>query len=289
MKAKASLITVTPKKAEEFLSHNTYAGQRNASSRHIQEIGDKLSDGRFHIGNVALVYNGSTILADGQHQCHACVATGKSFKAVLQEYTVEEGDTKEDIARVFSQFNVDKSRTRGDIAWIHGCQLGMSEWPRRCVTICNTAIGWLESGLSSKNYVSLTKDQNAALLGKYKKQCQFVYDVLFSEGGRHRHMMRSPVVAAMIVTCTRSRQDAEKFWCSVRDGDLLTRGAPAFVLREWLMRAVVTMGSAARGEREKSDSREMYSRCIVAWNAFRNGEDRAHLKYSQKSPTPKAK
>lgn len=289
MKFKSSQVTVTPSKAQEFLSFNTYAGQRGTSSRHIQELTQKIEDGRFHVGSIALVYNGSTILADGQHQCHAGIAAGKSFRALLQEYTVEESDTKEDVARVFSQFNVDRSRSRGDIAWIHGCAIGMADWPRKCVTVCNTALGWIEAGLGGKQVIALSKDDNALLLGKYKKQCQFVHDVLFTTDKRCRHMLRSPVVAAMIHTCMKSKGDAEVFWAAVRDGDMLKSGEPSFVLRELLLNSACNLGAGARmPDRETVGIREMYVKCIHAWNAFRAGEEKIRLlRFNPKHPLPK--
>lgn len=288
MKSQTKLVTIPPKRAEELLAFNTYAGQRNKSARHIQELAGKMMDGRFHVGSIALVHNGGTIMADGQHQCYASVSCGKPFKANLQEYYVEESDTKEDIARVFSQFNVDRARSRGDIAWIHGCQIGMDQWPRRCVTLCNTAIGWIESGFGASATISLSKDDNATLLGKYRKHCQFVFDTCFASGGKNLHLLRSPVVAAMIQTWTKSKGDAELFWSAVRDGDMLKSGEPAFVLRDFLMRSSVAIGCGSRNNKtEQVGQREMYARCLVAWNAFRAKETRTTLRWNPKGPLPK--
>lgn len=291
MKFKSSQVTVSPKKAEEYLSHNTYAGQRHISPRHIQELQAKMNDGRFHVGNIAIVYNGSPILADGQHQCHAGIIAGRPFKALLQEYTIEEADSKEDIARVFSQFNVDRARSRGDIAWIHGCQIGMDKWPRRCVTLCNTAIGWMESGFGLKAYIALSKDENAALLAKYRKQCEFIYELLFCNEQRSRHLLRSPVTAAMMQTFIKSRSDAEVFWAAVRDGDMLKRGEPTFVLRDYLLRVSVSVGAGARQTgKESVGFRELYVKCIHAWNAYRGGETQLRLvRFNPKHALPKVK
>lgn len=288
MKFKKSNITVTPKKAAEFLRHNTYEGQRNKSPRHIQELGEKLVDGRFHNGQVALIYNGSTWLADGQHQCEASIVTGKSFPATLLEFTAEDGDTKEDVAEVFAQFNVDRSRSRGDIAWIYGCQIGMETWPRKCVTLCNTALGWLASNCGNYNGKStLTKDESARLLSKKRKACEFVHDMAFQGAdGAAKHLLRSPTVAAMIATFEKSHADAEVFWAAVRDGDMLKRTDPCFVLREFLLRSNVALGGGARSGDVTVSQREMFAKCIHAWNAYRQKKTTS-LKYYADKPLPK--
>lgn len=291
MKLEVKKAVVNPKKAEEFLAINTYPGQRPRSERHSQELAEKMIDGRFHVGEIAVINNGKPILANGQHQCAASIISGKPFQAVVQEYTIEKGDTKEDVARVFAQFNVDRARSRGDIAWIYGCQMGMESWPRKCVTLCNTALGWLETGCPDKGYNAMSKDANALLLGKNKKQCEFIRQMLFDGNGAHRHLVRASIVAAMISTWNKSRSDAEVFWSAVRDGDMLRQGEPTFVLREYLMRTSVNFGAGANAAgKQPVGFRELYVKAIFAWNAYRSGEEKLRLlRYNQSHPLPKVK
>ena len=81
MQLKRSQVRITPKRAEELLRLNTYAGQRNKSPAHIQDLAQKMVDGRFHNGQIAILVNGSTFLADGQHQCEAGIVSGTTFPA----------------------------------------------------------------------------------------------------------------------------------------------------------------------------------------------------------------
>lgn len=281
---------VTPKKAEELLRLNTYKGQRNKSARHIQELAAKMEDGRFHMGSIAVINNGSSFLADGQHQCEAAIMSGKSFDAAFVEYTCEDDDSKEDIAEVFAQYNVDRPRSRGDIAWIYGCQIGMEEWPRRCVTLCNTALGMLQCGFNN-GAPRMSRDENARLLSTQRSQCQFIYDLLFREcdiSNCAKHMNRSPVVAAMMATFKKNKSEAEVFWTAVRDGDMLKKTDPAFKLRDFLMNNSVGFGAGARSSKETVSAREMFGRCIIAWNAYRSGGT-TNLKFFPSKPLPQPK
>lgn len=289
MQLKKSQILVTPKKAEEFLKYNTYAGQRNKSPAHIRELAAKMTDGRFHNGQIATVNNGSVFLADGQHQCEAVIVSGQKVPATMLEFFVDKGDTKEDVARIFAQFNVDRSRSRGDIAWIYGCNIGMADWPRQCVTLCNTALGWIASGHGSAGgKTALDRDANARLLSAKKSSCSFVRQVIYGEkqSTDAKHLLRAAVAAAMIVTHTKAASDAEVFWMAVRDGDMLKRSDPAFALREFLRGAACSYGGGHRSERDAVSAREMYARCVHGWNAYRQKQSTA-LRYYPSKPLPK--
>lgn len=288
MKLTSSKVRITPKKADELLRLNTYEGQRNKSQRHIQELAEKMKDGRFHVGSIALIHNGKVEMADGQHQCEACKLAGVPFTAMQLDYVVEEDDTKEDIAEVFAQFNVDRSRSRGDIAWIYGCKIGMADWPRKCVTVCNSALGWIAGGCSAGGGVNIPKDENSRLLSSNRELCQFVHDIAFGENASSaRHIIRSPVVAAMMQTRRANADAAATFWSAVRDGDMLKKSDPAYKLREFLLRSKVKSSSGSR-DTEVVDQRTMYGKCIVAWNAYRTGNTTA-LKYFSDKPLPQPK
>lgn len=286
MQLKRSQVRITPKRAEELLRLNTYAGQRNKSPAHIRELAEKMVDGRFHNGQVAVVVNGSTYLADGQHQCEASIVSGTTFPATYLEFIAEKGDSKEDLAEVFAQFNVDRSRTRGDIAWIYGCQVGMHEWPRKCVTLCNTALGWIAGGFGEGGG-RIGKDESARLLSAKKASCTFVRDIVFTvDSKQSRHLQRSPVVAAMIATHAKDSAAAAEFWTAVRDGDMLRKSDPRAVIRDFLLRTSVALGAGARGDKTTVGAREMYGKCVAAWNASRSDKTTS-LKYFGNKPLPK--
>lgn len=284
MKTKFSKKRLTPKWAQELVAINTHDGQRNFNRRHLLELEEKILDGRFHEAVIAIMHNGTDDLMNGQHTSMAVVNTGKAVPASVHEYFAEDGDTKEDVARVFAQYDVNKSRSRGDIAWIFGCQVGMNKWPKRCVHLCNTALGWLHGGYGA---VKMSKDENAALLNANVKACEFVHRLMYEEADAlPRHMLRSPVVASMIASFGKSESDAEVFWCAVRDGDMLKRSDPAFRLREYLANACVS--ASAHTQKKKASNKEMFAKCVHAWNAYRSGK-RTDLKFYPEKSLPEVK
>lgn len=286
MKLKSSLVKITPKKAEELLKLNTYAGQRNISPTHVQALAEKMEDGRFNCGRVAVIVNGNTVLADGQHQCSASILSGRTFPALMLEHIVEEGDTKQDIAEAFAQYNTDRSRSRADIAWIYGAQAGMAEWPRQAVSLCNSALGWIAAGFGVGGSGALDKDANARLLAAKKSSCQFILEMTFrGEGAPFRHLQRMAVAAAMIVTHGVDRCAAEEFWAGVRDGELLRKSDPRSVLRDALLRGVVRRSTGS--DSQSYSQRELYAKCIHGWNAWRSGKSTS-LKFYANKPLPRA-
>lgn len=275
MKMTKSNVTLTPKRAEELLKINNYPGQRPMSPVHVQRLVAKINDGRFHNADLATMKNGKCYLINGQHQCEAVITAGQSVPATLLEFEAERGDTKEQIALKFNQFNVDKGRSRGDTAWSTANAIGMGDWPRPCVVLCAAALGYLATGEYAENRgVRMDRDENAALLGKNRLECEFIRDVLYAEDvpvTRGRHLMRASVAAAMIETWRKSRLPAKAFWTNVRDGEGLQRNDPAFALREFLTQTNVNIGRGAGKKALGADAREFFVRCLTAWNAHRRG------------------
>lgn len=284
MKRKESSVRLTPEKAQQFITINVHPGQRNLRRRVVQELAEKMADGRFHEGVIAIMHNGKDSLMNGQHQCYAVIESGKTVSVRVHEYWTENGDSETDIAKVFAQYNVDAARSRADIGWIYGAQIGMEEWPRKCVSVCMTALGWIESKFGN---VTCTKDENGQLLAENRPACDFVHGLLFS-GGDTKHMVRSPVVAAMIVTYERDAADADVFWSSVRDGDMLKRTEPAFKIREYLTKVSISCGRGVGGEKKNVRVFEVCAKCIHAWNAYRGGVT-TDLKVYADKPMPSAK
>lgn len=285
MKRTEKLVTLTPDKCEEYLKFNVFDGQRRLSDKYALELATKMESGRFHVGNVAIVHRGDeTLLADGQHQLTACTLSQVPFKAVLQEYHLNGEDDEQAMARVFSQFNVDRVRQRGDIAWIYACELGWQSWSRRTVTIAASALTIAEKG--DGTYGSdLSKDESAALLAANVRVCEWLNAM---EIGSCRHLRRAPVAAAMVMTWRKSQKAASEFWTAVKDGDMLAKGDPRHTLREFLLSATLHGGNArsSRDGKEAVDCRAVGAKCIHAWNAWRRGEQ-TNLKYYATAAFPK--
>ena len=284
MKRNEKMTTIVPKEAQRLLAFNNFAGQRHIREGHVDQLAEKMADGRFHIGSIAIVQTDKeTLLADGQHQLTACVKSQKPFRAVVQEYTLNGVDDEATVARIFSQFNVDAVRTRGDIAWIYANELGWGTWTRKEVGNLATALSMISSGHFDGHQVPLSKDQAASLLAENRKLCEWVHSLDVSN---NKHLLRAPVLAAMLTTHKKAPKVADEFWTAVRDGDQLKRHDPRYLLREYLKDASLQGGQKNPVGREVSNRRCMYAKCIHGWNAWREDRNTA-LKYHAAAPVPK--
>lgn len=285
MKQHEEIVDITPEDATCLLSHNDYIGQRKLRSPHVAELARKMDGGVFHIGQVALVHTRDRkFLADGQHQLHACIRRNKPFKAVRLDFVVEPHDSEIEVAKIFGNFNVDYGRVRGDVAWNVACRVGLESWGKPCVALCSSALSWLESGVHRGQHdIKFSRDEAAEHFAKHYHRAVIIRDIVFKAKVKTAaaHMRRSALAAAMVQTNEINPLYSYPFWEQVRDG--LNAVQPALDLRDFLLTSRITRRSSGP---TVVTNREMYVRCVTAWNIFR-GDPRRTIKYMAGSPIPR--
>lgn len=286
---RSNLQTISPRKAEKLLVHNTYGGQRRQSDQHIDLLAEKIKDGRFHTGLIATVeLDGETYLVNGQHQLKACIKSGVSFRATVHEYVLNGRSTMSDVAAIYAQYDVDKKRIRSDIAHAKAAALGWGDWPLALKRNLAAALDSLRDidEFCASAMVSTTLDETGDAFKSNQKVCEWVASVFSGNPKCRKHLNRVAVIAAMIATYRICQSDAEAFWSQVRDGDELSKRSPAYVLREFLMSATLRGGVKNPQQKSITGWHPMYAKCIHAWNATR--EDRGTvLRYNPNQPLPK--
>lgn len=102
-----------------------------------------------------------------------------------------------------------------------------------------------------------------------------------------KHLLRSPVVCAMMTTYDRSstRGASTEFWSMVRDEASPNRECPTRELARYLTRVVMVSSRGAGLGKKPAGHREVFVKCIHAWNAWRKGEKTA-LKYHAGADIP---
>ena len=277
-----TLLTV--EKAKKLLDVNTYVGQRDLIPIHVQTLEKAIEDGTFiggEIGIANLKYNGNQkVLVNGQHQSHVVIQTGKPVHVIWKEFECYD---PEDLALLYRSFDNHRSRSLSDVLKPEAQALGIT-WPSRIVSLV------LSGAILKEGRKTTVKNDKVELLRNYIRPGEFI-DSLLTDKNKVmrkmvRHMLRAPVIAAIMLTWEKSQSDSRIFWSSVRDGENLTKLDPAFKLREFLTIANVFSGRGAAKTRY-AIPKEMTSRCINAWNAFRKGQP-TDLRYYPQSPIPKA-
>ena len=275
--------TVTPNMAEEILTANVYDGQRPIKPKHLKTLSDIIDGGLFTVGHIAIAHQGwnggDAMLANGQHTCSAVISTGKEVSAVVEEYNCK---TPEDFSLLYRQFDNNAVRSLGDITRPEAVALKLN-WAKNTITVVMTAIGFLEG------HHKIHKNIRIESLKKYVDAGNFVNDIVsVVRPSESKHLRRGAVVSAMIVTYRKAHADAETFWEEVRDGENLKGNSPTLKLRNYLLstNTAVGRGVDAPSLNAAASNKEMYAKCIIAWNAYRRG-DSTQLKYFANKENPK--
>jgi hypothetical protein len=272
---------VTPLLAEKILEANTYDGQRPLSEKQVKILSDAIEEGLFTVGHIAVAHQGwnggDEMVANGQHQCTAVLRTGLPICAVVEEYNCKK---PEDFSLLYRQFDNNKSRTLDEVTLPEARALNL-KWHRMIVKSVMAGIGFIE-GTGPKN-------KRVESLKKYIAEGNFVNELLSAvKSTDSKHLRRGPVIAAIITTFKKCSGDAEIFWEEVRDGENLKGNSPSLKLRNYLLstNTAVGRGTNAPSLNAAASVREMYSKCIIAWNAYRRG-DSTQLKFYADKDLPK--
>lgn len=270
-------MVVDGKVASGLLEFNTYKLQRTLQPKWVQWLVKEIELGMFLTGYIVLarlVYeNNRKIMVNGQHQSHAVLESGLPITVFYEEWSCE---NERDLSDLYSRFDGNRGRTLSDLLAPEAGALRI-DWGRQTVNLVVAAAG-LNDKTKGRIGGVLTKLERVSLLEPNTKAGDFVNNI-FNDGKTCRHLRRAPVVRAMMDTYKVDKKAASIFWVNVRDGIMLPDHHPALKLRDYL-KVTFTATSLA--------TREMYVKCIHAWNAFVTHK-RTALKFVPSDPVPTIK
>ena len=205
--------------------------------------------------------------------------------ATIEHYHCDDLD---DVARLYATFDSrTQVRTTNDINRAFAAiDPDLAEIPTKIVNLCVTAVAYVRHG---DHYANKPAAERAECL--LEPDCKlfvaWVRDVLQANNDNTRHLWRSPVGAAMYATFLRSRKSANEFWLAVRDGTGATPKSPDRVLHRFLLSKSVKGSNAAARSSQLVAPREMFVKCLHAWNAWRR-DTTTDLKYHAQGKIPAA-
>lgn len=206
--------------------------------------------------------------------------------ATIENYHCDDLD---DVARLYATFDSrTQVRTTNDINRAFAAiDPHLAEIQTRIVNMCVTAIAYVQFG---DRYSSKPAAERAECLldERNKMFVRWASDILGAKSS-NIHMWRSPVVAAMYASFQKSNKAATEFWLAVRDGTGASPKTPDRVLYKFLLTKFVQNGQGAtsRSARALCGPREMYVKCLHAWNAWRR-DTTTDLKYHAQAKIPAA-
>jgi hypothetical protein len=286
--------------AKHYLGYNTYKYQRPTRQAHVEDIAEKIIDGRFRFGDIAFaVYNGQDIMMNGQHQCQAIISTGKTVPCILEKYKC---GSEMDMADLFMQFE-NLPRSMADMVAAKAGALNLP-WAKAIANVVVSAAGMEQSAMLSSNQQKLkafkiqssgsinnprksilTKEERVNLLERYIKEGIFLNKVCSGDQKTSRHILKAPVAYVMFLTMRKNENDAYNFWMKVKTGENLTRNMPEMRLREFLLSVY---SHASKFSFRTARPHEYIYRCVLAWNSFRTNTP-TKLSYSPDRDIPAVK
>lgn len=218
------------------------------------------------------------------------------FHVTVERYIC---DTLADLANLYNTFDSSMaSRTISDINLSFASTIPeLREIDPRTINLATTAISeekWEEHELRKVPPAERAEelfDNTDFVLWLYR-------DILLRNHGRSQTatgshgsilpVRRTSVIRAMLSTYRKNKAAATEFWEAVRDETEPDRNAPTRMLTRYLNSISLGGGSSTKGDKSKRIvvKREVYVKCILAWNAWRTNE-RTNLSYRAGAQLPK--
>jgi hypothetical protein len=208
----------------------------------------------------------------------------KDFYVTVERYTCP---TLDGVARLWATFDSSvATRTGNEI--INSFASTVSEFAGVKQKTCSLAvIAASYQKWDMDFYNSSRVAERAELLLDHVDFVLWLDTILYPKDGnarRAKHLLRGPVVAAILGTWLSSEESSDSFWRHVRDEDQ-AQGLPTRVLAKWLSEVTFKNHHSGTPGKKSVQFREMFVRCLHAWNAWRTNT-RTSLKYHANAPIP---
>lgn len=301
---KPKTFKVTKKLAESFANMDPAPHDRPLSERRLEVYRRILKEGGFRPVTWASVLckeTGGVYRVNGKHTSVllSSVTPLPEFYVTVEEY---ECDTLDDVARLYSTFDSNiQSRTAQDIYLSFAATVGaLKDLPARHIGLAVAGMalhGKLMGGDTDLKSRSQAGDRAelllehpefvvwmSGILSNVTKRSAETLGTLGTPGakGRASHMTRSPVTGAMFGCYGKAQAAATDFWCAVRDETGATPGLPDRKLARYLTTAGVETGGRGMHRLKHAEPREMFVKCVHAWNAWRKNETTSMPYYADK-------
>ena len=233
--------------------------------------------------------DGKTYRLNGQTRCHAWILLNDKAPDVRMRHCHYVVPTMRDAVEMYASYDrPGSSRKYHHVAGMVWREAGLrDDYQMKLLCLVAAAASFDKGGCLIYAKSKIKGRARMELAIEYSKFLRPIRDVMGAQNS-NPHMWREAVVCAILQTHKVARGASQDFWTKVRSGEMLRDGEPASCLRNWLL---INRGNSGHGERagprHQAGFKEIYTKCIHAWNAFRR-DDTTALKYYAKSEMPKA-
>lgn len=197
------------------------------------------------------------------------------FYQLVREY---ECKTMEDMAHLFASFDAKGSaRTKADIIkGFAATAVATASLPPRMLSLVTTGLAF---NVWERAYNRQSPTEQSLLLLQHTDFAEWITEMLHNKKGAE-HLRRMPVVSAMARSWMKDPDAAVEFWTKLRDDCDDPREGPVRTLYRWLLKKKI---GAVKDASESVSNREVFVRCLLAWNEFR-GEGHTGYKHDMETP-----
>lgn len=287
-----SVIEVTPQIAAAHLSLAQVPGDRplDPNRLELRRMALALGELRTVCWATCFVRETRTLYrVNGRHTATVFVEQDgpTGVHAMIERY---EADTMIDLSRLYQTFDTrDTTRTQGDFNHqLSSVIPGLEGLGRRFISDAVAGINFaLNGGLYRSNSRPQLPAERSAVLETYRDFVTWLHDLIGRRSANNNRLHRAPVIAAIFATYHKDRTQSEAFWSAVRDETGFSPDLPDRRLAKFLCTKLVDTGAGSSRAPAKSKvaPREMYVKCIHAWNAYRRGGT-SDLKYYPDAKVP---
>lgn len=271
------------KKAAELLRLNNYEGQRDMNRRHVEKLLQRMKDGRFVKGQIAIgVHKASKteFLMNGQHQLAAITEFDRPVAVTVDYYEV---DSPRDFVDLFATFDVGRKRTQTHI--VSAARVGfqdvrLKELPLRFIANIGSAL--LACSEAQTDFRIKPKDEmsKVELVEAHATEVLDIFNML--SAGDRPDKVPVGLMGAVILTFRASPKHAQEFWPNILSGASLEKNSP-----QWRLNKYVTAGPGAH---KSGGWGKMFEECVTAiawWNAWMTGDTRNSVKVGSMKDIPR--
>lgn len=283
------LVDVTKEIAKDFMDMEKCPGDRPFRPARYDRYKNIIEEDPqlFHPPTwAAAEYNGVQYRINGKHTStlffNEKIPAGQSVLALWYKCT-----EAADLATLYAQYDSFTGvRTAKDIyQTCAAIEPSLSKLTGRVIELAATGLAYHYWEEEQKKYDAVERGE---LMIDHVDFCLFLHETLYEKQDgltEQKILRRAPVTAAMARTYLKNRKAAREFWMNLSQGN---KDHPGRTLEYFLLDHSVMHGRGGQNGKHPVSPREMFAKCIYAWNAWRKGETRSNLVYSATNDLPKA-
>lgn len=281
---KPKLNKISAGLARKFRDLERYPNDRPLTSGRCDMIREAIRAGLFRGSewvSAKCLENNQTYRINGKHTSNVICELYEAreefaeFYQLVREY---ECKTMADVAHLFSSFDP-RGSARSKIDVVRGfasTEESTAGLPPRMLSLVTTGLAF---SVWERAYNRQSPTEQGLLLLQHTDFSGWVTELLHNKKGAE-HLRRMPVVAAMARTWTRDADEALEFWTKLRDDCDDPKDSPIRRLYKFLLTRKI---GAVKDASESVSNREVFVRCLLAWNEAR-GEEHVGYKHDMETP-----